>query len=200
MSMHRTIAHVAILMLCATTYGDAIESWGDGTLGTEFTWSVENRILTILRGDGNDYKFWFHDGSEVPGTGVIDNITVDPNAVGDFTLTLLTPAGCPGALNWNEGDLRYAGGTSTVTGVKVDGNLGEYPYDVHIDRLEGSLEIGDKAGNVTIEEWAYSAGSKIDIAGDCRELPIVDDCVGDILIIRRIFGCKPGADDAKRGL
>jgi len=103
----------AFLVACvAATNADVLESWGDGASGTDFSWYPNENRLVVLHGNGLNYKFWFHDGSGEPGTGVIDNITVDPSATGDFTLLIQHPDGYAGALNWNEGDLRYAGGLS----------------------------------------------------------------------------------------
>lgn len=101
--------NILVVLVIASAFAaraDVLMSWGDGEQGTEWDWYPDENQLTILRGDGNDYKFWFHDGSEVSGTGVIDNITVDPNAVVDFTLILMTPAGDPGALEHRRPALR----------------------------------------------------------------------------------------------
>jgi hypothetical protein len=116
---------------------DVLESWGDGVWGTDFTWSEAEGRITIWHGNGLDYKFWVHDGSEVPGTGVINNITVHQDATGDFSILIEHPEGYAGALDWNEGDLTYGGGTSTVTGVKVDGLLSKPGRVAHPSRSEG---------------------------------------------------------------
>jgi len=147
--------NILIVLFSVSTglaHADVLVKWGDGSQGTEWNWSPDYNTLTILRGDGNDYKFWFHDGSEVPGTGVIDNISVDPNAAGDFTLTIGYPLdpndpnspldpNTPGALDWNEGDLRYGGGTSTVLGIKVAGDAGVDDEWIRLERLDGSIEV-----------------------------------------------------------
>ena len=52
---------------------------------------------------------------------MINNITVHKDATGDFSILIEHHEGYAGALDWNEGNLQYAGGTSTVTGVKIAG-------------------------------------------------------------------------------
>lgn len=117
-------ATIAVVLCVSLVSADELVSCGDGTQGTEFDWQQETNILTILHGNGNEYKFWVHDGTEEPGTGVINNITVHKDATGDFSILIEHRDGYAGALDWNEGNLEYGGGTSTVTGVQVAGNLG----------------------------------------------------------------------------
>jgi hypothetical protein len=89
----------------------------------------------IVHGNGLNYKFWVHDGSGVPGTISIADIDVHDDATGDLTLLIQHPDGYVGALDWNEGDLRYDNGTSTVIAVKAAGQLGEPGKEVILDRL-----------------------------------------------------------------
>jgi len=124
-------------VVCANA--DDLESWGDGSQGTEWDWIPQESRLTILRGDGNEYRFWVHDGTLTPGTGTIDNIVVNGDATGDFTLLIKHPDGHAGALDWEQGDLRYDNGTSTVVGVKLDGALSDPGHAVVLDQLDGSI-------------------------------------------------------------
>jgi len=105
---------------------NVITQWGDVPPGAYDIDQQAGEIL-ILEGGGYAFKFYAEDPPGSPGTGVINNITVDPNAVGDFSLLIAYPVDpndpnspvAPneaGALDWNEGDLTYTGGTSTVTG------------------------------------------------------------------------------------
>jgi len=123
--------------------GDVLVSWGEGTQEVDFDWIPELNRLTIFHGNGLNYKFWVHDGSEIPGTGVIDNITVDPNAVGDFTLLIQEEYGGPGALDWNDGDLRYDGGTSTILGLYLAGDLATEDH-VYLESVSGDIYIAGK--------------------------------------------------------
>ncbi|MFQ5806662.1 MAG: hypothetical protein ACE5I3_09450 [Phycisphaerae bacterium] len=159
----KSIVLVLTLGCVLSANADVLESWGDGSQGTDWDWIPQENTLTILRGNGNDYRFWVHDGSEDPGTGVIDNITVDIDATGDFSILIEHPDGYAGALDWNEGDLRYAGGTSTTIGAKIVKHLGEAGKEVIIDRLEGSLEVGDWVWDVVINEWSSLSPGTITI-------------------------------------
>jgi hypothetical protein len=134
-----------------------LESWGDGTAGTEFSWYPNENRLVILDGNGNDYKFWVHDGSEEPNTGVIDNITVyDPNDnIGDFSLLIGYPLdpndpnsavdpNKPGALHWKAGDLTYDGGTSTIVGIHLAGNIATEGNVECECRVPHASSVGDR--------------------------------------------------------
>jgi|GEM_PF-2525326 len=177
------IVMLAVTVVCVfNANADTLETWGDGSQGTDWNWIPAQNRLIILQGDGNDYKFWFHDGGDDPSTGVIDNITVDPNAAGDFSLTIGYPAdpndpnspldpNTPGALNWNEGDLTYAGGTSTIFGAKLAGSMcangpllvdmttgpliveGEILDDVTINTLGGDI-VCENMRNLTMHTTA----------------------------------------------
>ena len=60
----------ALLIGCvAGVSADVLESWGDGIPNVDFLWSPTQRELVIINANGNEYKFWVHDGSEEPGTG-----------------------------------------------------------------------------------------------------------------------------------
>ncbi len=182
MNTYKSILLVVLLACGTAAHADVLMSWGDGELGTDYDWFLDN-TLVILRGDGNDYKFWVHDGSGTPGTGVINNITVDPSATGDFSILIEHETGAPGALDWNEGDLRYAGGTSTVTAVKVAGVLAELGKAVALDRLDGSIEVGGSIESLKIATWlSGSPPWVIDVGGDVREIIISSHCFGGIFI------------------
>ncbi len=187
MTYQRAIAICMTILFSVQVYGDVIVSWGDGRPGVDYVWAPGLNELTIYHGNGLNYKFWVHDGSEEPGTGVIDNITVHQDATGDFTLLIREEYGGPGALDWNEGNLEYAGGTSTVTGVKVAGHIAEPDKAVVIDRLEGSLEVTDWVWNLTINEWSSLSPGTITVGEYCRWLIIVGHCPGDIRVDGRVF-------------
>ncbi len=105
-----------------------IESWGAGTQGTEFNINTSLGTIEILKGDGNVYKFFAEtsQGSGVPG--VINNIFVNSNASGNFTIWIQddsTPNGAPGASDLKQMDLTYSGGTSTVYVLWTSEDIGE---------------------------------------------------------------------------
>jgi hypothetical protein len=107
---------------------DWITSWGNGTNGTEFLIVQGDPSITILKGDGNVYKFFSEtsNGSGVPG--VINNITVDSGASGNFTIWIQddsTPNGAPGASDVKQMNLSYGGGTSTVYVLWTSADLGD---------------------------------------------------------------------------
>ena len=110
----------AALMLRA----DVITSWGDGDLGTDFSINQGAGEITILKGEANTYKFYSETVQFNGIPGVINNITVDPNASGDFSLLIDHPdAGKAGAENFREGDLTYSVGTSTIIGLDIAGDV-----------------------------------------------------------------------------
>ena len=107
-----------------------IVSWGDGTLeNDDFRLNQDAATITIVHGNGNNYAFYASDLPGGSGTGVINAIVVDPNAVGDFTITIDDP-NCnpivPGAARIDEADLISAdpNSHSTLLGLHVAGNFG----------------------------------------------------------------------------
>lgn len=96
----KCIVSVFLVGCAVGASADVLESWGDGTHGTDFTWFLDENRLIIHHGNDLNYRFWVHDGTLTPGTGVINNITVDPNATGDFTILIEHPDGYAGALAW----------------------------------------------------------------------------------------------------
>jgi len=189
------VASLSFILSATTAAGQTnwITSWGDGTLDEE--WSIDQFAaeIRILRANGNTYKFYAEDPPGSPGTGVINNITVDPNAAGDFSLLIAYPLdpndpNSPvdpneaGALDWNEGNLTYAGGTSTVTGVKVAGLLSEPGKPIHIDRLDGSIDVGESVWMLGIDEWVSPPPTFVHIGGDAASLTLWSGCAADILV------------------
>ena len=162
----------------STASADVLESWGAGTLGTDYDWFPIDNQLVILHGSGNDYKFWVHDGTGTPGTGVINNITVDPNATGDFSIQIEHPSGAAGALDWNEGNLTYAGGVSTVMNVRVAGQLGQSGKTLVLDQAAGGLYAGD-AGKIAIHS---GTAVYIDIDGSLYGLDIYGPLSGNVIV------------------
>lgn len=51
------IVSLCLIGCVAGAHADVLESWGDGTVGTEFSWYPNENRLVILDGNGNDYKF-----------------------------------------------------------------------------------------------------------------------------------------------
>jgi hypothetical protein len=145
----RTVSSLAALLIFhASAIAQTIVPWGDGAPGTDFIINDPAASITILRGLGQNYKFWAHDGSGTPGTGSINNITIAPGATGDFTLLIDHPtAGQPGALNWRAGDLRYPGGTCTIVGIDLAGSLvtspgSNPPLDIFCEIVSGNIVAG----------------------------------------------------------
>jgi hypothetical protein len=181
MNTNKSMLLVVLLAFGSAAHADVLMSWGDGTLGTDYDWFLDN-TLVILRGNGNNYKFWVHDGSGEPGTGVINNITVHQDATGDFSILIEHPEGYAGALDWNEGNLEYAGGTSTVTGVTVDGTLAAEDKSVVLDVLDGSIDVGGSVDTLTIEQWSSGFPAKIDVDGDVQVISVSGACSGAIFV------------------
>ena len=67
---------------------DWITEWGGNQLGVDFLINQAESTILIRRGEGNVYKFYSEtfEGSGVPG--VIENITVDAEAMGDFSILI----------------------------------------------------------------------------------------------------------------
>ncbi len=89
--MKRT-THLAILTAIINTalaVGDVISPWGDGNDTDEWTINNTAGTITIHKGDGNTYKFYSETvaGNNTPG--VINNITVDSTASGNFSILIL---------------------------------------------------------------------------------------------------------------
>lgn len=100
MRTRRLAIRVVALVAVATTGAQTTVSWGDAVPGTDFLINDTLRTITILRGLNQNYKFWAHAGTGTPGTGVINNITIDANATGNFSLLIDHPTtGQPGALH-----------------------------------------------------------------------------------------------------
>jgi len=182
---------IMLLLLIGYTAGasaDDLETWGDGVQYIDYLWYPTQRELVIINGDNLNYKFWVHDGGDDPSTGVIDSITVDPNAAGDFSLTIGYPAdpndpnspldpNTPGALNWNEGDLEYAGGTSTVVFAKLAGAMAATDKTVELDQVDGTIDVAGSVDTLEIDELDGSI--EMDINGQ------ISDAVQAFTSIRR---------------
>jgi hypothetical protein len=114
-------------------------------------WNIVDQAGTIeiLQGGGN-YRFYATDTLDPTGLGVINYISIAAGATGDFTLTIDHPtAGVRGARQWNTADLRYAGGTCTITGIDVAEALRRYnppgPLDIEdifAEVISGNVNIG----------------------------------------------------------
>jgi cytoskeletal protein CcmA (bactofilin family) len=127
----------------AVAQADHITEWGDGSDGTEFV-LVQGTTPTIeiLKGDGNTYKFYSEtsQGNDTPG--VISNITVDSGATGDFSILILhDDETTAGASDLKRMDLQYAGGTSTIIGLKIANDLAENG-DILCEEISGDIMIG----------------------------------------------------------
>jgi hypothetical protein len=136
-------------------------------LGTDYDITQPSGVITIIRGDGNTYKFYSEtsEGSGVPG--VINNITVDPNASGNFTLLIDHPTGGErGAEHWKAGDLTYSGGTCTIAGVDLSGNLcadGSNGADIVVEVVNGDINVGGHLSVSSALDRTFTANS---VTGD----------------------------------
>jgi hypothetical protein len=176
MTRHVTLATAVLFAATAQTVvaqTNEIVEWG-GVDPNAYTIDQFARTIQIDIPGNHTFKFYAVDESAEPGTGIIDNITVHKDATGDFSLLIAYPVdpndpNSPvdpneaGALDWNEGDLRYAGGTSTVTGVKVAGLLSEPGKPIHIDRLDGSIDVAGSVARLTIYEWVSASPACIHV-------------------------------------
>jgi hypothetical protein len=165
----------------AFSSADFITSWGAGTQGQEYDISQIAQTITILKGDGNVYKFFSEtsNGSGVPG--VINNVTVDSGASGNFTIWIQddsTPNGAPGASDVKQMNLSYGGGTSTVYVLWTSADLGE-DDDVTIENLNGPiLAGGDSQNTLTVGTWDTRANiTAVNVVGT---VVINDDMTGSI--------------------
>ena len=138
-----------------TVNAEWITSWGNGVQGVDFDISQSAATVTILRANGNHYKFYSEtaQGNGVPG--VINRIDVAPTATGNFTLTIDDPSGDPnvaGASDWRYGYLRWNYGTSTLGQVQIANDLAA-DDDVQVDYLTGTMHIeGDVLGNFAVQK------------------------------------------------
>ena len=147
---------------------DWITEWNDNQLGVDYEIVQVAGTIRILRGgDEKNYKFYSEtfEGSGVPG--VINNITVDAGAMGDFSILIDHPdPGEFGALDWAAGDLRHANGVSTIKGIDLSGALVTSPslfpplppLDIFCERVVGdinaaSLSQSGAAGAPTLRKF-----------------------------------------------
>ena len=98
---------------------------------------------------------------------MINNITVDPNASGNFTLLIDHPTGGErGAEHWKAGDLTYAGGTCTIAGVDLSGNIcadGSSAADIVVEVVTGDINVGGHLSVSSALDRTFTANS---VAGD----------------------------------
>jgi hypothetical protein len=127
------------------------------------------------------YKFFSEtsNGSGVPG--VINNVTVDSGASGNFTIWIQddsTPNGAPGASDVKQMNLSYGGGTSTVYVLWTSADLGE-DDDVTIENLNGPILAGGGSYNtLTAATWDTRANiTAVNVVGT---VVINDDMTGSI--------------------
>ncbi len=120
MTRHATLATAVLLAASAQTVvaqTNEIVEWG-GVDPNAYTIDQFARTIQIDIPGNYTFKFYAVDETGDPGTGIINNITVDPNAVGDFSLLIAYPLdpndpNSPvdpneaGALDWNEGRVAH---------------------------------------------------------------------------------------------
>lgn len=134
-----------------------LRSWGDGAVGTDFEFDLEAGILTVLVGNGNDYRFY---SETEPNSNVPDDIVyvrIDPNVTGDFTILIDNPdPNIAGAVDLLGADLRHPNGpinTCTVLGIHLSGALARKTdppnADVLCDAIVGDINVGRIAQNAT---------------------------------------------------
>ena len=92
-----TAIAIVVIAGSANAQNNHIQSWGEGTAGTDFTISDALRTIVILRGDSHNYKFYAEDSMDAQNLGVINNISINPAAAGDFTLLIRHQNGGLGA-------------------------------------------------------------------------------------------------------
>ena len=122
---------------------DWITSWGPGTSSpTDFVIDQGLGTITIKRGNGNVFKFYSETVQFNGIPGVINNITVDGGASGDFSLLIQHENGGIGASDWYKGDLTYDDGRSTLQGIHISGDLlvGD-PADLICNDIVGDIVV-----------------------------------------------------------
>ena len=166
MNVRRLSVSVVCMASMATAYAqtNTIVEWS-GADPNAYTIYQFDRAITINDPGGHTFKFYAHDSSGDPNTGVINSITLaDPNtATGDFSLLIGYPLdpndpnspvdpNKPGALHWKAGDLTYDGGTSTILGIHLAGNIcgdGEGHHDnIICEIIDGDITVGGSLSEV----------------------------------------------------
>jgi hypothetical protein len=158
-----------------------IVQWNEEIPTNAYTIDQEAKTIRIDIPGDYTFKFYAVDETGDPGTGIINNITVHPDATGDFSILIEHPDGYAGALDWKEGNLTYAGGVSTVTGVKVAGNLGAEDKWIYIDRLDGSIDVGGTTWVLEVDQWISPSPAHIHFGDYAMSLHVNTACAGDIL-------------------
>jgi hypothetical protein len=183
------IVFLAIFGNCA--HANWITSWGDGDPADEWSIDQDQGTILILKGDGNDYKFYAETFQNSGVEGVINNITVAVGATGDFTLTIANSDPTkPGASHWQAANLRRDGDgyTWSLVGAELSGNLAadangtpgdiiceEITDDITAATLVGDISShslqnltitgnGEHDGNITL--WPNSVFQKTIVIGD----------------------------------
>ena len=110
MNTGKICAVAACLATVAATSAqtNTIVEWS-GADPNAYTIYQPQATITIDNPGGHTFKFYAHDGSGTPGTGIINNITLDdPNtATGDFSLMIADPndPNKAGVLHWKTDSL-----------------------------------------------------------------------------------------------
>lgn len=151
MKRNSFVTIIGAFVMAASAQADWISSWGQGTSNPpnpDFAIDQFAGTITILRGNGNAYKFYSETSLGSGSPGSINNITIDPGATGNCTLLIDSPnTGQAGALNWRAGNLTYAGGACTVVGINLSGNLclprnsPNDPINVICSIINGSINV-----------------------------------------------------------
>ena len=231
----RLICLAAFLGLAAPgAYADYITSWGQGTYGTDFTIDQFAGSIEILRGSGLEYKFYSETSQGSGEPGVINNITIDdPNSLtGDFSLLIGYPLdpndpnsavdpNKPRALHWIAGDLTYDGGTSTILGIHLAGNIVGSRADENVIcdvingdiNVAGVLAVGYGGAPETRKLQANSITGDITLGGMVGDIVTTGSLDGDVevgdtwggrtpggFVIKSDYSGTIGSDDAWRVL
>lgn len=171
---------------------DWITEWGGNELGVDYDIVQATGTIRILKGDGNVYKFFSEtsNGSGVPG--VINNVTVDSGASGNFTIWIQddsTPNGAPGASDLKQMDLTYSGGTSTVYVLWTSEDIGENG-PVTLENLNGPIIVGGASEDtLTIDTWDTRADLRaVNLVGTVTINDDVNDDAADITVSDTLSG------------
>lgn len=193
-------AFTALTFSCAFAQADWITSWGDGVEGTDWTINQDVGTIVIRTGNGHAYKFYSETALNSGQPGSINSITIAPTGVtGDFSLLIdHQTVGQPGCRDWRAGDLRYSGGTCTITGIDVARWLlsnAAGSSDIFCESIVGDIHVGNSlgkdanailkvfkadsvVGNVTLGNPDGGAFANLDFGGFQGDLTIGNTPIG----------------------
>ncbi len=193
MSLRNLSGWVLLGVFCVgAAKADWITSWGQGSSPDDFVINQFAGTIVIKQGNGNVYKF-FSETTEHSGVpGVIEDITVDSGASGNFTIWIQddsTPNGAPGASDVKQMNLTYGGGTATVYVLWTSEDIGE-DGPVTLENLNGPIIVGGASEDtLTIDTWDTRAELRaVNLVGTVTINDDVNDDAADITISDTLSG------------